>query len=85
MDRRDVDAALAECAVSYRQTPDGAVAAYAPPSAGPFMCANCEYYDHTQCHRDEVIAEFKRLRGLRMSATAAPVDAAACCNFFEKA
>lgn len=60
-------------------TPPGGVAAYAPPSAGPFKCANCEYFDGKgHCNKPEVVKELGGRNGV------ADVEAGACCNFFQK-
>jgi hypothetical protein len=68
----------------YRQTPDGAVAAYAPASAGPFRCDRCDYFtDQRECRKPEVVTEAKALRGLGRTALRASVDPGGCCNFFE--
>ena len=68
----------------YEKTPRGAVASYAPASDGPFRCDHCEYQDALQCFKPEVVKEAKELRGLSYAAKTVTVDAAACCNFFEK-
>lgn len=63
------------------KTPPGGVAAYAPPSAGPFRCGLCEYSNETatECNKPEVIKE----RGGK-NAKSAPVAPFGCCNYFDK-
>lgn len=63
------------------KTPPGGVAAYAPPSEGPFRCGLCEYSndDATECEKAEVVKE----RGGK-GAKYAPVAPFGCCNYFEK-
>lgn len=69
----------------YRKTPAGTVAAYAPPSDGPFKCADCEYVNgQADCRRPEVVAEFKALNKIPRTATLAPVEFNGCCNHYEK-
>jgi hypothetical protein len=63
------------------QTPAGAVAAYAPPSAGPFECEHCMFFAEKtdDCSKPEVIKELgANKHGM------ATVDAHGCCNFFKK-
>lgn len=62
-------------------TPAGAVAAYAPPSAGPFECEHCRFFDREtdDCSKPEVIKELgANKRGM------ASVESHGCCNFFKK-
>ena len=68
----------------YVKTPAGAVASYAPASDGPFRCDRCEHQVSLRCHQPEVVEEAQRFRGLNASAQTVPVEAGACCNFFEK-
>lgn len=69
----------------YRDTPDGAVAAYAPEREGPFRCDHCRYSrgerGALQCIKPEMVTESKILRGLPRHATSAPVEDGACCDF----
>ena len=65
------------------KTPSGAAAAYAPASEGPFRCDHCEYQRNLQCHKPEVVWELTKRKQSERNYTV-PVDAAACCNFFEK-
>lgn len=47
---------------------------YAPASAGPFKCSNCEYFTApSKCSQPEIV----KLRG-------GVVEPEACCDFFEK-
>jgi hypothetical protein len=68
----------------YESTPAGAVASYQPASEGPFRCDHCEYQTDLQCRKPEVLKEARELRGLGWHAKTVAVDAAGCCNFFEK-
>ncbi len=63
------------------KTPDGGVAAYQPPSEGPFKCANCEYFVAPgNCQRPEVLAEVGDADGDGL----ADVEAEGCCNYYSK-
>ena len=62
------------------KTPAGSVAAYAPPSRGPFRCDTCEYYvQKNRCERAEVVKELGDAgKGL------AKVEPSGCCNYHDK-
>lgn len=66
---------------AVKATPAGAVAAYLPPSEGPFRCDNCEYYpSEGRCRKPEIIKELGAIPGTKL----ARVEAAGCCNFYDK-
>lgn len=71
-------------APTYRKTPPGAIASYAPASEGPFRCDHCEYQLALNCHKPEVLSEARLLRQLPTTARTVTVEADACCNFFER-
>lgn len=66
--------------VQKAETQPGGVAAYMPPSEGPFECDNCQFYsDPNGCTKPEVIQELgPNAKGL------ADVEPDGCCNFFKK-
>ncbi len=69
----------------FRKMPPGLAAAYAPPSAGPFHCGNCEYQKSLDCNKPEVIREFVLLGNAKEGAKTVRVESGGCCAYQEKA
>lgn len=63
-------------------------AGYAPPSEGPFECANCRHYSaingtHGGCDQSDVIRDAKAGE-IKESDGRAIVARGGCCNYFRK-
>ena len=69
----------------FRKMPPGLAAAYAPASAGPFQCGNCEYQKNLDCFKPEVIREFILLGNAKDGAKTVRVESGGCCAYQEKA
>ena len=68
----------------YRKMPPGQAAAYAPASAGPFHCGNCEYNESLMCVQADALREAVMLGNAPKGAKSFRIEAGGCCAYQQK-
>jgi hypothetical protein len=64
--------------------PPGQAAAYAPASAGPFHCGDCEYQKALICVQPDAVREQIMLGNASKDAKSFKVESGGCCAYQEK-